>query len=34
VDRIREDLGFTAEHDLRSMVSSAWQAWQVQPGVP
>jgi UDP-glucose 4-epimerase len=34
VDRIRDQLGFTTEHDLRSMVASAWDAWQVQPGVP
>ena len=28
VDRIRDGLGFTAEHDLPSMVSSAWTAWR------
>jgi UDP-glucose 4-epimerase len=28
VDRIREGLGFTASHDLRSMVESAWAGWQ------
>jgi UDP-glucose 4-epimerase len=28
VDRIRDELGFVAEHDLRSMVASAWDAWQ------
>jgi UDP-glucose 4-epimerase len=28
VDRIREGLGFTAAHDLRSMVESAWAGWQ------
>jgi UDP-glucose 4-epimerase len=28
VDRIREGLGFTATHDLRSMVESAWAGWQ------
>jgi len=28
VDRIRDGLGFTAQHDLRSMVESAWAAWQ------
>ena len=32
VDRIREQLGFTAEHDLRAMVTSAWEAWQLRPG--
>ena len=31
VDRIRDDLGWTASHDLRDMVSSAWEAWQHQP---
>ncbi len=30
VDRIREGLGFTATHDLRSMVESAWAGWQVR----
>jgi UDP-glucose 4-epimerase len=30
VDRIREGLGFTAQHDLRSMVESAWAGWQVR----
>ena len=30
VDRIREGLGFTAEHDLRSMVESAWAGWQLR----
>ncbi len=29
VDRIREGLGFTATHDLRSMVESAWAGWQL-----
>ena len=29
VDRIREGLGFTAAHDLRSMVESAWAGWQL-----
>ncbi|HVE74461.1 MAG TPA: UDP-glucose 4-epimerase GalE [Mycobacteriales bacterium] len=28
VDRIRAGLGVTAEHDLDSMVESAWTAWQ------
>ena len=28
VDRIREGLGFTAQRDLRDMVTSAWSAWQ------
>lgn len=31
VDRIHQDLGWTARHDLRDMVSSAWQAWQHTP---
>ena len=30
VDRIRTGLGFTAAHDLRSMVDSAWAGWQLQ----
>jgi UDP-glucose 4-epimerase len=30
VDRIRDDLGWTASHDLRDMVSSAWEAWQAR----
>jgi len=28
VDRIREGLGFAAQHDLRAIVESAWSAWQ------
>lgn len=32
VDRIRAELGFTTEHDLRSMVTSAWVAWQRRTG--
>jgi UDP-glucose 4-epimerase len=28
VDRIRDELGWTARHDLRDMVASAWEAWQ------
>jgi UDP-glucose 4-epimerase len=31
VDRIRTDLGWTARHNLRDMVSSAWEAWQARP---
>ena len=27
-DRIRRELGWTAKHDLRDMVASAWEAWQ------
>ena len=27
VDRIRHDLGWSANYDLRQMVESAWQAW-------
>ena len=30
VDRIHEGLGFTATHDLRSMVESAWAGWQLR----
>jgi len=30
VDRIRDGLGFTAAHDLRSMVESAWAGWQLR----
>ena len=30
VDRIRDGLGFTAKHDLRSMVESAWAGWQLR----
>jgi UDP-glucose 4-epimerase len=30
VDRIRERLGFSAQHGLRSMVESAWAGWQLQ----
>ncbi|MCW2614646.1 MAG: exoB [Frankiales bacterium] len=31
VDRIREGLGFRAQHDLRSMVESAWAGWPSRP---
>ena len=31
VDRIREGLGFKAQHDLRSMVEGAWAGWQLRP---
>jgi len=30
VARIREVLGWQAQHDLQSMVTSAWSAWSVQ----
>ena len=30
VDRIRDGLGFQAQHDLVSMVESAWAGWQLQ----
>lgn len=30
VDRIREQLGWTASHDLTDMVTSAWEAWNYQ----
>jgi UDP-glucose 4-epimerase len=29
-DRIRDGLGFTAQHDLRAMVESAWAGWQLR----
>ncbi len=31
VDRIKAELGFVAEHDLREMVTSAWEAWPHKP---
>ena len=34
VDRIREELGFTASRDLREMVSSAWAGWRALHPVP
>ena len=30
VDRIRDGLGFEAQHDLQSMVQSAWAGWQLR----
>ncbi len=30
-DRIRQELGWKASHDLREMVASAWEAWQHSP---
>jgi UDP-glucose 4-epimerase len=33
-DRINRDLGWTARHDLRDMVDSAWAAWQVSQSRP
>jgi UDP-glucose 4-epimerase len=30
-DKIRDDLGWTADRDLAAMVSSAWEAWQAHP---
>ncbi len=30
VDRIRDGLGFEAEHDLHDMVASAWAGWQLR----
>jgi UDP-glucose 4-epimerase len=30
VDRIRADLGVTAQRDLRAMVQSAWDGWQLR----
>ncbi len=32
VDQIRAGLGFTAVHNLRSMVESAWAGWQLRHG--
>lgn len=32
VDRIRDGLGFTAQHDLQQMVESAWAGWQLRHG--
>lgn len=32
VGRIQQSLGFTAAHDLRSMVQSAWEGWQLRHG--
>jgi UDP-glucose 4-epimerase len=29
-DRVRRDLGWTARHDLRDMVESAWEGWLLQ----
>lgn len=31
VDRIQAELGWTARYDLRAMVESAWEAWEVSP---
>jgi UDP-glucose 4-epimerase len=31
VDRIREDLGWSARYDLDEIVTSAWTAWQANP---
>ncbi len=30
-EAIRQELGWTASHDLRSMVASAWDAWSLRP---
>jgi UDP-glucose 4-epimerase len=30
VEKISKELGFTAAHDLRSMVESAWAGWQLR----
>jgi UDP-glucose 4-epimerase len=32
VDKIRDDLGWRARHDLHDMVRSAWEAWDERPG--
>ena len=34
VSRIADTLGWTASHDLASMVDSAWQAWEPTHGAP
>jgi UDP-glucose 4-epimerase len=34
VSRIAETLGWTAHHDLASMIDSAWQAWEPTHGAP
>jgi UDP-glucose 4-epimerase len=33
VDRIQAELGWSSAYDLRDMVASAWQAWQLRPDV-
>jgi UDP-glucose 4-epimerase len=34
VDRIKSELGWSARYDLRDMVESAWQAWQLRHPTP
>jgi UDP-glucose 4-epimerase len=34
VDRIQAELGWSARHDLREMVASAWSAWVARHGEP
>jgi UDP-glucose 4-epimerase len=34
VDRIRDELGWTAKHDLQDMVASAWAGWVARHGEP
>jgi UDP-glucose 4-epimerase len=34
VDRIHSELGWTASHDLRDMVASAWSAWRYRHDQP
>jgi UDP-glucose 4-epimerase len=31
-DRLRDELGWSARYDLDEMVSTAWEAWQLQAG--
>jgi UDP-glucose 4-epimerase len=31
VDRIRDELGWVADYDLREIVTSAWEAWRTNP---
>ncbi|MFE0647889.1 UDP-glucose 4-epimerase GalE [Streptomyces sp. NPDC059534] len=33
-DRIESELGWQARHDVRSMISSAWEGWVAHRGVP
>jgi UDP-glucose 4-epimerase len=34
VDRIRDELGWSAKYDLRAMVESAWAGWVARHGEP
>jgi UDP-glucose 4-epimerase len=33
-DKIRDELGWVAKHELTDMVASAWEAWQAREGKP